>query len=71
MAGVGRSVRTGLARRTRGACWRPGSVRWVYAAITAKVLAVGGWHDPYRDTVLRLVRHLPDDQVRGLIGPWS
>jgi len=42
-----------------------------YGAIRAAVLAVGGWHDPYRDTVLRLVEHLPPDRVRGLIGPWS
>ncbi|MFF3452132.1 CocE/NonD family hydrolase [Streptomyces sp. NPDC002667] len=42
-----------------------------YGAIRAAVLAVGGWHDPHRDTVLRLVRNLPPDRVRGLIGPWS
>ncbi|QFZ78800.1 CocE/NonD family hydrolase [Streptomyces fagopyri] len=41
------------------------------SAIRAAVLAVGGWHDPYRDSVLRLVRSLPPDRVRGLIGPWS
>ncbi|MET9799217.1 CocE/NonD family hydrolase [Streptomyces sp. NPDC006368] len=41
------------------------------AAIEAPVLAVGGWHDPYRDAVLRLVEHLPRDRVRGIIGPWS
>ncbi|GGW62980.1 CocE/NonD family hydrolase [Streptomyces galilaeus] len=34
------------------------------------VLAVGGWHDPYADTVLGLVERLPPDRVRGLIGPW-
>ncbi|MFI5621298.1 CocE/NonD family hydrolase [Streptomyces sp. NPDC051567] len=37
----------------------------------AAVLAVGGWHEPSRDTVLRLVQHLPPTRVRGLIGPWS
>ncbi|GAA2503790.1 CocE/NonD family hydrolase [Streptomyces gobitricini] len=42
-----------------------------YDNIRAAVLAVGGWHDPYRDTVLRLVEHLPDDRVRGIIGPWT
>ena len=41
------------------------------AAVEAAVLAVGGWHDPYRDTVLRLVEHLDPARVRGLIGPWS
>ncbi|MEV4227558.1 CocE/NonD family hydrolase [Streptomyces bobili] len=34
------------------------------------VLTVGGWHDPYADTVLGLVERLPPDRVRGLIGPW-
>ncbi|MBT2888716.1 CocE/NonD family hydrolase, partial [Streptomyces sp. McG5] len=64
-------IHTWLDHQTRDAYWRHGSVSEDYSAIKAKVLAVGGWHDPYRDTVLRLVRHLPDDQVRGLIGPWS
>ncbi|MET9950275.1 CocE/NonD family hydrolase [Streptomyces sp. NPDC006339] len=41
------------------------------AGLQAAVLAVGGWHDPYRDTVLRLVEHLPRDRVRGVIGPWA
>ncbi|MET9121893.1 CocE/NonD family hydrolase [Streptomyces sp. NPDC004528] len=41
------------------------------SAIRAAVLAVGGWHDPHRDAVLRLVQGLPPDRVRGLIGPWS
>ncbi|MEU7648414.1 CocE/NonD family hydrolase [Streptomyces huasconensis] len=64
-------IHTWLDHQTRDDYWRHGSVREDYSAIGAAVLAVGGWHDPYRDTVLRLVEHLPDDQVRGLIGPWS
>ncbi|MFD8737729.1 CocE/NonD family hydrolase [Streptomyces sp. NPDC059618] len=47
------------------------SVDEEYGAVRAAVLAVGGWHDPHRDAVLRLVRKLPADRVRGLIGPWS
>ncbi|AZS89888.1 CocE/NonD family hydrolase [Streptomyces griseoviridis] len=62
---------TWLAHQTRDAYWRHGSVCEDYGAIKAAVLAVGGWHDPYRDTVLRLAEHLPADRVRGLIGPWS
>ncbi|MFE7774359.1 CocE/NonD family hydrolase [Streptomyces sp. NPDC057445] len=42
-----------------------------HGAIRAAVLAVGGWHDPYRDTVLRLVERLDPSRVRGLIGPWA
>jgi putative CocE/NonD family hydrolase len=62
---------TWLAHQTRDDYWRHGSVRDGHGAIRAAVLAVGGWHDPHRDTVLRLVEHLPADRVRGLIGPWS
>ncbi|MGW5275479.1 CocE/NonD family hydrolase [Streptomyces sp. NPDC004044] len=64
-------VHTWLAHRTRDAYWTHGSVCEDYSAIEANVLAVGGWHDPYRDTVLRLVAHLDPAKVRGLIGPWS
>lgn len=64
-------LHTWLDHQTRDAYWRHGSVCEDYGAIDAAVLAVGGWHDPYRDTVLRLVEHLPAERVRGLIGPWS
>ncbi len=64
-------VHTWLAHQRRDAYWRHGSVCEDYDAITAPVLAVGGWADPYRDTVLRLVEHLPPERVRGLLGPWS
>ncbi|MFI8001847.1 CocE/NonD family hydrolase [Streptomyces sp. NPDC086010] len=63
-------LHTWLAHQTRDDYWRHGSVREDYGAIRANVLAVGGWHDPYRDTVLRLVEHLDPSKVRGLIGPW-
>ncbi|MEW1718495.1 CocE/NonD family hydrolase [Streptomyces sp. NPDC093109] len=64
-------IHTWLAHQTRDAYWRHGSVCEDYGAIQAAVLAVGGWHDPYRDTVLRLVERLDPGRVRGLIGPWS
>ncbi|MFJ9578904.1 CocE/NonD family hydrolase [Streptomyces sp. NPDC101191] len=64
-------VHTWLAHQTRDAYWRHGSVCEDYGAVRAAVLAVGGWHDPYRDTVLRLAEHLPQDRIRGIIGPWS
>ncbi|MDG4860506.1 CocE/NonD family hydrolase [Streptomyces sp. T-3] len=63
-------IHTWLDHQTRDAYWQHGSVCEDYSAVGAAVLAVGGWHDPYRDTVLRLVEHLPGP-VRGLIGPWS
>lgn len=64
-------LHTWLAHQTRDDHWRRGSVCEDYSAIRAAVLTVGGWHDPYRDTVLRLVEHLPADRVRGIVGPWS
>ncbi|MFD3379671.1 MULTISPECIES: CocE/NonD family hydrolase [unclassified Streptomyces] len=64
-------LHTWLAHQTRDDHWRRGSVCEDYPAVRAAVLAVGGWHDPYRDTVLRLVEHLPADRVRGIVGPWS
>ncbi|MFE3602942.1 CocE/NonD family hydrolase [Streptomyces sp. NPDC059142] len=64
-------LHTWLDHQTRDAYWKHGSVSEGYGAIRAAVLAVGGWHDPYRDTVLRLVEHLDPGRVRGLIGPWS
>lgn len=63
-------IHTWLGHQIRDDYWKHGSVREDYSAIEAAVLAVGSWHDPYRDTVLRLVEHLPPDRVRGLIGPW-
>ncbi|MFI5807948.1 CocE/NonD family hydrolase [Streptomyces sp. NPDC051561] len=64
-------IHTWLSHQTRDDYWKHGSVCEDYAAIDAAVLAVGGFHDPYRDTVLRLVEHLDPSRVRGLIGPWS
>ncbi|ROQ66871.1 hypothetical protein EDD93_1284 [Streptomyces sp. 840.1] len=64
-------IHTWLDHQTRDDYWKHGSVCEDYSAIQANVLAVGGWHDPYRDTVLRLVEHLDPGRVRGLIGPWS
>ncbi|GAA1238628.1 CocE/NonD family hydrolase [Kitasatospora nipponensis] len=63
-------VHTWLAHQSRDAYWRRGDLGEDYAAIRAAVLAVGGWAEPSRDCVLRLVEHLTAP-VRGLIGPWA
>ncbi|MEU6311346.1 CocE/NonD family hydrolase [Streptomyces sp. NPDC047014] len=65
------AVHTWLAHQTRDGHWREGGVREALPAVRAAVLAVGGWHDPHRDTVLELVERLDPRRVRGLIGPWS
>ena len=59
-----------LGHQERDDYWRRGSVCENYAGIRAAVLTVGGWADPYRDAVLRLVANL-DAPVKGIIGPWS
>ena len=66
-------IDTWLSHQTRDAYWQHGSVCEDYSKLNAAVMAVGGWNDPYRDTVLRLVEHLSalGKNVRGLIGPWS
>ncbi|GAA1134921.1 CocE/NonD family hydrolase [Ornithinicoccus hortensis] len=59
-----------LGHEERDDYWRRGSVNENYGNIRAAVLTVGGWADPYRDAVLRLVANL-DAPVKGIIGPWS
>jgi hypothetical protein len=61
---------TWLAHQERDGYWRHGSVCEDYGAIEAAVLAVGGWADPYRNTVLRLISNL-SCPVKGIIGPWA
>lgn len=50
--------------------WQHGSVCRDFGAIDCAVLTVGGWADPYHDTVLHLLKNLKAPR-RGLIGPWA
>ncbi|MFJ7287140.1 CocE/NonD family hydrolase [Curtobacterium sp. NPDC098951] len=59
-----------LSHQERDDYWRHGSAAEDYDGIGAAVLAVGGWADPYRDAVLRLVANV-DAPVKGIVGPWS
>jgi putative CocE/NonD family hydrolase len=59
-----------LAHQRRDAFWRRGSVCEQPEAIRCPVYMVGGWADPYRGAVLRMLAAAPD-RVRGLIGPWA
>lgn len=63
---------TWLSHPRRDEYWTRDSVREDYSAIRAAVLAVGGWHDPRRDGVLRLVEEFGrrGTPVRGILGPW-
>ncbi len=57
-----------LKHQRRDAYWRHGSVCEDYPAIRAKVLAVGGWGDAYKNAVPALVENVPG--AKGIIGPW-
>ncbi len=57
-----------LRHQRRDAYWRHGSVCEDYGAIRAKVLAVGGWGDAYKNAVPQIVEALPG--AKGIVGPW-
>jgi len=59
---------TWLRHQRRDAYWRHGSVCENYAAIKARVLAVGGWGDAYKNAVPQIVEALPG--AKGIVGPW-
>ena len=59
---------TWLRHQCRDAYWAHGSVIDHYDSISAKVLAVGGWGDAYKNAVPQLVDALPG--AKGIIGPW-
>ncbi|MGC3936182.1 CocE/NonD family hydrolase [Roseobacter sp. EG26] len=57
-----------LRHQHRDAYWQHGSVCEDYSAIKAKVLAIGGWGDAYKNAVPKLVEALPG--AKGIVGPW-
>ncbi|MFD4295247.1 CocE/NonD family hydrolase [Rhodococcus sp. NPDC058505] len=63
-------IGTWLTHQRRDAYWKHGSVIENPGAITAAVLSISGWADPYRGAVLRLLEEL-SSPVKGLIGPWA
>ncbi len=58
-----------LQHQQRDDYWKHGSVCDDYSAITAAVLAVGGWGDSYKNAVGALIENL-SSPVKGIIGPW-
>jgi len=63
-------VHAWLSHQAYDEFWKHGSVCEDFSAIVCPVFAVGGWHDPYRDTVLHLLEGLSAPRL-GLIGPWA
>ncbi|MCV0393999.1 MAG: CocE/NonD family hydrolase [Rhizobiaceae bacterium] len=62
---------TWLGHQTRDAYWKHGSVCEDFSAIGAATLAIGGWHDAYKNTVSRIVTGIqPYAPAKGIVGPW-
>ena len=61
---------TWLSHQRRDAYWQHGSVCEDYAAIQVPVYAVGGWLDPYRGAVFRLLENL-SVPTKAMVGPWA
>lgn len=57
-----------LRHQRRDAFWEHGSVCENYGALKAKVLAIGGWADGYKNAVPALVDNL--EGAKGITGPW-
>jgi hypothetical protein len=63
-------IESWLSHQQRDAFWKQGSVDENYSAIRCAVYAVGGWVDPYTNSIPRLLEGLPGPR-KGLIGPWA
>lgn len=59
-----------LSHNTRDDYWRHGSICEDYPMLRAPVLAIGGWHDGYRNTPSHLVANL-NAPVKAIVGPWN
>uniref|UniRef100_A0AAU1LYL2 CocE/NonD family hydrolase n=1 Tax=Streptomyces sp. NBC_00148 TaxID=2903626 RepID=A0AAU1LYL2_9ACTN len=59
-----------VSHQRRDAYWQHGSVCEDYEAIKVPVYAVGGWLDPYRGAVLRLMENLRVP-AKAMLGPWA
>ena len=59
-----------LAQAQDGPFWRRASLRPEYGRLTVPAYLIGGWYDGYRDSVPRMLAHVPAP-VKVLIGPWN
>ncbi|MHA6323803.1 CocE/NonD family hydrolase [Roseivivax sp. CAU 1753] len=60
-----------LAHDRRDAYWRHASVCEDYAAMDAAILSIGGWHDGYRNTPVKLLEGGTPGVVKAIMGPWN
>jgi putative CocE/NonD family hydrolase len=61
---------TWLARQQDGPYWRRASLRPDYGRLVTPAFLIGGWYDGYRDSVPRMLAHVPAP-VKVLLGPWN
>ena len=59
---------TWLRHQTRDEYWKHGSVCEDFSTVKAKVLAIGGWGDAYKNTVSNVVENI--EGSKGIVGPW-
>ncbi len=59
-----------MVHQHRDAFWKHASINENYSAIECAVYAVGGWADPYSNTVARMLANLKAPR-KGLVGPWE
>ncbi|MBT8416322.1 MAG: CocE/NonD family hydrolase [Silicimonas sp.] len=62
-------LETWLGHQRKDDYWKHGSVSEDFSAIQVPVLAVGGWHDGYRNAPAALVEGL-NGETRAIVGPW-
>ena len=53
-----------------GSYWDRASLRDRYDAIRIPTFHIGGWYDGYRDSVPRMLEHVKNAPVKGMVGAW-
>ncbi len=53
-----------------GAYWDRASLRDRYDEIRIPTFHIGGWYDGYRDSVARMLQHVKNAPVKGMVGAW-
>ena len=63
-------IETWISHQRRDDYWKHGSICEDYGDVKCAVYAVGGWADPYRNAIFRMLAGMPGP-TKGLIGPWA
>lgn len=50
--------------------WKHASICEDYSAVECPTYLVGGWQDPYHNSIFRMMEHLQCPK-KGLVGPWA